>query len=121
MSEAKKFLYSFILSFVILIMTALFYKSDPIIIPALIVLSFLMFLGDYSKNNILLYFSIFILGPFSEALMIYFGGWHYSTPQIFGFPFYLPFVWGSAALFVKRLNLYIGYILKRKRLHGKNI
>ena len=37
-------------------------------------------------------------GPIAEAVAIHFGAWWYTTPQLIGFPVWLPPLWGLAAV-----------------------
>lgn len=62
----------------------------------------MIYLSDV-KNVSKIYLYVFILGPLAEAFAIYFGAWTYSNPVIIGIPLYLPFVWGSAGVFISNL------------------
>jgi hypothetical protein len=48
------------------------------------------------------YFVAFVLGPLGELIAICFGAWSYAEPFYF-IPIWLPFIWGIAALFMKKL------------------
>ena len=44
-----------------------------------------------------------VLGPFTEAICIYFGAWVYSNPSFFGIPAWLIILWGIAGILAKRI------------------
>lgn len=48
-----------------------------------------------------------LLGASSEILVIYFGAWSYTMPQLLGIPLWLPFVWGNVALFFVSLASHV--------------
>ncbi|VVB99749.1 Uncharacterised protein [uncultured archaeon] len=43
-----------------------------------------------------------IFGCLAEIVCITSGAWAYAIPQAFGMPYWLPFAWGTAALFITR-------------------
>ena len=56
-----------------------------------------------NKEDLYLHIISAIAGALAEAIAIAFGAWTYAFPQIIGIPYRLPFLWGIAALFVKRV------------------
>ena len=56
----------------------------------------------HTRSDLLVYFIGFVLGPAAEGVAVYFGAWAYSKP-FFLIPIWLPFLWGIAVIFVKRL------------------
>ena len=40
----------------------------------------------------------------AEAVAIKFGAWQYSNPTALGVPIWLPLLWGSAIVFIKRFS-----------------
>ena len=57
----------------------------------------------HSKSDLVFYFVGFALGPVGEFVAVYFGAWKYSKP-LYLIPIWLPFLWGIAALFMKKLS-----------------
>lgn len=58
------------------------------------------------KNIIFIYALCFVVGPLMEVIVINIGGaWSYTEPHLVGIPFWLPFLWGNAGLFINRINL----------------
>jgi hypothetical protein len=57
----------------------------------------------HTKSDLIFYFVAFVLGPLGELIAIYFGAWGYTEPFYF-IPIWLPFLWGIAALFMKKLS-----------------
>ncbi|MBS3054108.1 MAG: hypothetical protein J4431_01065 [Candidatus Aenigmarchaeota archaeon] len=43
-----------------------------------------------------------VMGASAESTAIFFGAWSYSAPDFAGIPFWLPFLWGIAAVFLIR-------------------
>ena len=57
-----------------------------------------------SKEKIAVFFICGILGATTEMVAIYFGAWAYTSPNIFGIPFWLVPLWGIASLFMTELQ-----------------
>ncbi|OGF82036.1 hypothetical protein A2924_00330 [Candidatus Giovannonibacteria bacterium RIFCSPLOWO2_01_FULL_44_16] len=76
-------------------------------ILALAVIGVLMLAIKWNKRNALLYLAIFVSGPIAESISIYFGAWSYNDSTYFGIPFWLPFVWGNASLYIVRVKALI--------------
>lgn len=106
MSESKKFFVSSALALSTMVATALFYHNTFILIPLLAIIGAMMLFPEFKKIDFFFYVLVFTLGPLAESLVISFGGWSYTMPQLLGFPLWLPFVWGNAGIFIKRLYLF---------------
>jgi len=83
-----------------------------LLILLLALVSILMLLNESDKIALYLFIIAFLLGPLSEALATYFGAWEYTNPHFLGFSIWLPFVWGNAGLFFRRINLFLNYLSK---------
>ena len=57
----------------------------------------------HAKGDLIFYSVAFVLGPLGEIIAVYFGAWQYSKP-LYLIPIWLPFLWGIAALFMKKLS-----------------
>ena len=57
----------------------------------------------YTRSNLVFYFVAFVLGPGAEAVAVHGGAWEYSKP-FYLIPVWLPFIWGIAALVMKKLS-----------------
>jgi hypothetical protein len=57
----------------------------------------------HRRSDVLFYSVAFLLGPTADAVAVYFGAWEYSKP-IYLIPIWLPFLWGIAALLMKRIS-----------------
>jgi hypothetical protein len=108
LSEKNKFVYTGLLAICTVLSVAFFRENDFLNLAILLSCSILMIIIDGHKNAFRLFCAGFILGPLSEAVCIHFGAWQYTETFVLGFPAYLPFVWGNAAILFKRLNFYIG-------------
>lgn len=68
-------------------------------LDAALILITLGFLLHFKKRRYIgVYLFGFLFGPLLEIAAIYFGAWQYTSPDFFGIPFWLPFVWGNAAI-----------------------
>ena len=56
----------------------------------------------HRRSDVFFYAAGFVLGPLGEMMAVHFGAWQYAKP-FFLVPIWLPFLWGIAGLFVKRL------------------
>jgi hypothetical protein len=79
-------------------------------IIALLILGGLLLFLIGKRKYVILYVFGFVSGPLAEAIGIYFHQWAYSNTWILGFPFWLPFVWGNAALYLGSLKQFIDEI-----------
>ena len=109
-SREKKLMYSSFLALATMLIVAFLRQNIWVNIILLSVVAFLLIKVDGSKHDVKLFFAGFILGPLAEAICIHFGAWRYSETFILGFPIYLPFVWGNAALYFKRIAYSADYL-----------
>ena len=115
----KAFLYSATLAFISLYSVSLFWQNSLLLAGILIVISALMLLVWRNKEDLILYTMSGIAGALAESTAIALGAWSYAIPGIIGIPYWLPFLWGIAAVFIKRISLEIHDFAKDK-LNGKN-
>ena len=57
----------------------------------------------HKSSDLIFYFVAFGLGPLGEIMAVYFGAWQYTEPFIL-IPVWLPFLWGIAAVFLKKIS-----------------
>lgn len=100
----RAFLYSCCIAFLSLVVVAFFWDRPLLATGLMIIVSILMLLVRRSKEDLLLYFFCALAGALSEAFGIAFGAWTYAFPNLIGIPYWLPFLWGIAGLFVKRIE-----------------
>jgi hypothetical protein len=91
-----------IIYFSSIILACLLWTKPYLLTSCYITISFAMLFKWHTKKDILYYFVAFILGPLGEIIAVYFRAWEYSKP-FFIIPLWLPFLWGTAALFMMRL------------------
>lgn len=92
----------------ICLISVCFLWKEPIILTiALTIISLIALLIEGNKKSTILFFICSLWGAFAEIVAIYFGGWHYTISNVFGIPFWLPLLWGDAAIFIYRLRLEI--------------
>ena len=100
----KKTLITEIIIYFICVTLAALLWSRPIVLSlGYIFISIFMLCKWHAKSDFVFYFVAFVLGPLGELVAIYFGAWEYSKPLYF-IPIWLPFLWGIAALFMKKLS-----------------
>ena len=109
---SKNFVYNFILSIISLLSVSFFWNNSLLLFGILIVVSILTFLISVSKEDLVLFIVCGFWFTFSESIAIYFGVWTYTSPHIFGVPYWLPLLWGIAAVFIKRVSLEIHDFIK---------
>jgi uncharacterized membrane protein YoaT (DUF817 family) len=77
-----------------------FVSSNAYVVSGLLVLiSIGMLYLIWDANILKVYAVAFVFGPLSEILAIHQKLWSYAAPSFFGIPLWLPFLWGTAALF----------------------
>ncbi len=103
----KAFIYSCVFAAISLLSVS-YYWSEPVLLTVfLIMLSSLMLLVWRSKEDLVLYVTCGTLGAMAESFAIGFGTWFYAFPNFKNIPYWLPFLWGMAALFIKRISFEI--------------
>lgn len=110
----KSFLNSF-LALTTFIAAYFLWESPVLLVIILGTISLLMLWLEGEKNAFLVFIIVFVLGPLFEGFMIHSGAWEYAVSHILGFPIWLPFVWGNAALFIKRLYFSINYLSEKSQ------
>jgi len=67
-----------------------------------IILIIISVIGLYkwkTKETLILFFFCGLFGALAEVIAIHFGIWIYTLPSIIGIPYWLPVLWGDAAVF----------------------
>ena len=114
----RAFMFSCVLAMVSLFSVSLFWKSPLELTWILIAVSILMLLVWKSRDDTITFFICGIAGALSESLAIAFGAWTYAFPSIIGIPFWLPFLWGIAALFMKRISFEVHDFINSGNKHS---
>ncbi|MFP4119057.1 MAG: hypothetical protein ACLFTH_03300 [Candidatus Woesearchaeota archaeon] len=79
------------------------YAHELLLLFVLVLLAALMLLVRRSLAELLLFISCGLGGALAELVAIFHGTWYYSTQHFYGIPFWLPVLWGVAAIFIKRV------------------
>ncbi|NQV93487.1 hypothetical protein HQ403_03275 [Candidatus Kaiserbacteria bacterium] len=107
MRNIKKTIIDVTLGLASVLATAFLWEEPNYLIPLLFIFGTMMVYTG-GKHILFIYGLSFVLGPVMEIIVINMGGaWNYSQPHILGIPFWLPFLWGNAGLFINRINLFI--------------
>ena len=97
------------------LLVALLWKSVPLLTFLLATIGGLMIvIGDNFLGDLLLFISCGAMGTLAELLSIHYGAWAYALPSFAGIPLWLPFLWGTAAVFMKRTSAAISYARAKK-------
>lgn len=79
----------------------LFLWQTPVVLAVVLGLIGISGLALNRRRSLVgVYLGAFIGGPLAEAVMIYSGAWSYAEPHLLGFPLWLPFLWGNAAVLI---------------------
>jgi len=93
---------SLLLAFIIMT----FVKADELIFTGAIILILLInFKIKYNKGEWTLFFLGFLLGLFIEVVLgLFYRMQYWENPSLLGVPLWLPFVWGYAFVFIRRIG-----------------
>ena len=83
-------------------LVSLLWHEPVVLLLCLAVVGALMLRCWHRASDFLSYGTGFVLGPLGEAMAVHFGAWQYAK-SLFLVPIWLPFLWGIAAFFIKRL------------------
>ena len=100
--EKELFLDGLVFALAVLLVSLL-YKNN-LILTALIAGCWLIATKVWhSTRDTYLFIVAAIAGTTAEIVAIHFGAWKYANPTILNIPLWLPFLWGSAVVFVRRV------------------
>ncbi len=110
----KRELVSDFFLFAFSLFSVIFFWEKNWIVFVLVITGWLIaILTWHEHEDFILYVVGGIGGPIGEIIAIHFGVWQYSNPDFFGIPIWLPFLWGSASVFIERMRHVINKIYKR--------
>jgi uncharacterized membrane protein YoaT (DUF817 family) len=98
------FLVTLILGISSLVLVTNLWIYPKILTLGLIIISFLMLLTYKKEDEIILFFLCGVAGAIAEITAIYFGAWKYSLTNFANIPYWLPILWGIAAVYIKRIS-----------------
>jgi hypothetical protein len=77
----------------------IFFDRPQLILFSIILLGLSMLIVMQSRRYVLWYIAAFVLGPIILDIPgTYLGLWSFSTPDVLGFPFWLPFWYGNIVI-----------------------
>ena len=88
-----------------------FWEYSSLLSLFLLCISVLMFVVEFRVADVYLYILVGILGALSEVLSISSGAWRYTEPHLFGIPYWLPFLWGIAGVYIIRLSRFLREVI----------
>ena len=83
---------------------ALLYKNNTLLVAIMLTGWLIAIKTWHRKEDIYIFVIAAAAGTIAEAVAIKFGAWHYSNPTALGVPIWLPLLWGSAVVFIKRFS-----------------
>ena len=84
-------------------LASILWRNPAVLALCYILISLFMLYRWHTKSDLIFYFAAFVLGPIGELVATHYGAWKYSKPA-FLIPIWLPFLWGIALLFMKKLS-----------------
>lgn len=78
------------------------HKHAALLTAAFLIGSFLL-LRYKSQKNDLVFYTIAAALSLHEAFIVNAGAWQYATPAFFGLPFWLPLMYGTVAIALRRI------------------
>ncbi len=99
------------LAFLTMLATALLWREGVFLVVLLFAIGCILMWLNREQRLWPIYLGTFIGGPLAEAIVIAFGGWTYADSHFLGIPFWLPFIWGNAGVYIATWPTY--GILKR--------
>ncbi len=99
----KELLFELCIYAISVALAGLLWRKPPILTISYVTISIIMLTKWHERSDLIFYFVAFGLGPIGEVFAVYLGAWQYSKP-FYLIPIWLPFLWGIAALFVKKMS-----------------
>jgi hypothetical protein len=76
-----------------------------LLLTAVLVLGSIVMLAlQRDAEEYVLYGVAAVTGAIAEVVAIYYGAWQYTAPDVAGIPYWLPVLWGMAAIAMKRMT-----------------
>ena len=83
---------------------ALLYKNNAALASLMLIGWLIAIKMWHKKEDTYIFIIAAAAGTIAEAVAIKFGAWHYANPTALGVPIWLPLLWGSAVVFIKRFS-----------------
>ena len=112
MDNPKKDIFIGFLVFTIDILFFYFFWENNIVLTALLLaLSVVVLIWLSSREERILYFTGFALGPVFDLILVPRGAWNYGSPFIFGVPLWLPFAYGIGTVMIVKIGKSIAKLM----------
>ncbi|MGM5481355.1 MAG: hypothetical protein ACQESE_03000 [Nanobdellota archaeon] len=105
--------FHYLIAVLALTAVASLYATELFLFLVLLFLAGMLLLVRWSLAELILFIACGLAGAGAEIFAITFGTWYYSTQHVFSIPFWLPVLWGIAAVFIKRIYEDISCFIKR--------
>ena len=82
-----------------------FFWKNNIVLTALLLITSAVVLAKFSsKEEKVLYFVCFVLGPIFDLTLVPRNVWSYGNPTLFGVPLWLPFAYGLGTVIIVKIG-----------------
>ncbi len=81
-----------------------FWKNNILLTSALLIVSAFILFSWSSKEEKILYFACFILGPFYDLILAPAGAWSYGNPTTFGIPIWIYPAYGNSIVAIIKIG-----------------
>lgn len=106
-SRNKQFSIASFFALASLVLVILFYENTALLTLLLFLLSIVgLYIHHTRKFFKVFIFSLFF-GAIAEIVAIHFGAWSYAVPDFAGIPYWLPFLWGFAGLYLSFIYAWV--------------
>lgn len=103
----KNIIFNILFALACLISVSFFWKNTTLVIIILATISGIGLSKWKNRETVILFILSGIFGTIAEAIIVYFGVWTYTSPNFMGLPYWLPLLWGDAAVFIYQQGLEI--------------
>lgn len=100
----RDFLIGFLIFALVVILFHYFSKNNIILTAIFLVISIFILLKWTTKEEKIIYFTAFILGPILEITVVPTGIWTYENPTILGIPVWLPLSYGILIIITIKIS-----------------
>ena len=104
--KTKELIFLFLIYGLCFTLASMLWAYPVILTGCYALLTVLILIKRHTKADVVAYAATAILGPMGEAIAVYHGAWAYIE-SVFLIPLWLPFLWGIAGFFLRRLILNI--------------
>lgn len=103
---------TFLLPVSSLLLVCLLWENNLLLFILLVIIGILMLLINKSKTKLIVFLFCGLSGTIAEAIAIHYGAWQYNNTLFLDVPFWLPVLWGIAAIYILEIADFVKLRLK---------